>query len=124
MKRSILNLGLLAMTFGCAPTAPEGAPGPAPELVGRIPGPPQSCVPIQSTASLHIDGGRIIYGVNGTMYLNRSECRAGSDDIPVMHPLTSQYCQGDIVQMVDRLNQIPGPSCVLGDWVPYRRPPR
>jgi len=24
--------------------------------------------------------------------------------------------------MIDRLTQMPGPSCILGDFVPYRRP--
>ena len=40
----------------------------------------------------------------------------------VTYPFGSQHCRGDIVRTMDRLSHIPGPGCVLGDFVPYRRP--
>jgi hypothetical protein len=39
----------------------------------------------------------------------------------VTEPVGSYHCRGDIVRSIDRYSRIPGPSCILGDWVPYRR---
>lgn len=108
---------------GCGP-APAAGPAILPELAGRIAGPPQSCVSIVPTTSMRIADRRIIlYGSGATIWVNRmaSECFANSMDILVTHPTGSQYCRGDIVRSVSPLGGIPGPSCVLGDFIPYRR---
>jgi len=39
----------------------------------------------------------------------------------VTEPIGSQYCRGDIVRSFDRQSRIPGPACILGDFVPYTR---
>ena len=121
---SICSAALLA-SAGCAPSAPAGSPGPIPEIAGRAAGHAQSCVNIDSTTSLRIaDQGTILYTSGSTIWVNRlaTQCRGTSGfDILVTHPSGSQYCRGDIVQAVDPVNKIPGPSCVLGDFVPYRR---
>jgi hypothetical protein len=44
------------------------------------------------------------------------------NDILVTYPIGSQYCRGDITRTIDRISRMPGPGCVLGDFVPYRRP--
>ena len=114
------------LVLGCAPSAPEAAPGPIPELVGRTPGAPTDCVRIEPNASLRLtDQHRLIYGSGATLWLNANECPGVSDnDILVLEPSASQHCRGDIVKTIDRISHIPGPVCVLGDFTPYRRPPR
>jgi len=39
----------------------------------------------------------------------------------VLDQTGSSLCRGDIVRSFDRLSKIPGPSCVLNDFVPYTR---
>lgn len=112
-----------ALMAGCAPSAPEGPPGPIAEVAGRIAGPAQTCVPIESSSSMRLaDRHTLIYNTGRTVWVSRTNCPAGSDDLLVLHPSGSQHCRGDIVGTIDRLSRIPGPSCVIGDWVPYRRP--
>jgi hypothetical protein len=33
----------------------------------------------------------------------------------------SQYCRGDRIRAVEPPSAVPGPACVLRDFVPYRR---
>jgi hypothetical protein len=120
--------GLVALAVfaaGCAPAGPVPAPTAIPDLARRVAGPKQSCVNINSTASLRIvDQATVLYTSGSTVWLNRlaTQCSGASGfDILVTHPTGSQYCRGDIVQAVDPVSKIPGPSCVLGDFVPYRR---
>lgn len=64
----------------------------------------------------------MLYGSGRTIWANNlGSCRFGYDDILVMQLYGSQLCRGDIVRSLDRLSRIPGPACVLGDFVPYRR---
>jgi hypothetical protein len=115
--------GAAALMVGCAPAAPEGPPGPIAELAGRVAGPPQTCVPIESSSSIRlVDRHTLIYNTGPVVWLNRTNCPASSNDVLVFHPTGSQHCRGDIVGTFERLSRIPGPSCVLGDFVPYRRP--
>ena len=114
--------GALAfLAVGCAPTSPTGVPAAIPELAGRTAGPAETCVPIESTASMHLAGQSIIYSSGSKIWLNTTNCPARYDDILVLHPTGSQHCRGDIVGTADRYSHIPGPSCVLGDFIPYLR---
>ena len=123
-KTNILGCVVLAFAVqGCAPSGPGGASAPIPELAGRIAGPPQSCVPIDPNASTRLaDRHALIYSAGSTVWVSRTDCPATFDDILVFHPTGSQHCRGDIVGTMDRVSRISGPSCVLGDFVPYRRP--
>jgi hypothetical protein len=123
--RTFAIVVLATLGLGCAPAGPAPAPAVIPELAGRTAGPPQTCVSIDSAASLRIvDPATVLYTTGSTVWLNRlaSQCPGSSAfDILVAHPTGSQYCRGDIVQSLDPVSKIPGPSCVLGDFVPYRR---
>jgi hypothetical protein len=122
-----LRIILLAMMIGsCAPPPPV-TPRLATQLVGRIAGAPKDCLPIRTTENLQIaDGDRstLIYGSGKTVWANRlgPSCGFGLNDLLIFEPTVGQYCRGDIVRSVDRYSHIPGPSCVLGDFVPYTRP--
>jgi hypothetical protein len=123
-------LAFLLLTAGCAATAADDAPSRdqvalSQELEGRTGGGPQACVPIRQTQSLQIvDRQTLVYRDGDTVYVNRLGA-----DCPGMRPLStliveahgSQYCRGDRVRAVETQNAIPGPFCVLRDFVPYRR---
>lgn len=124
------RVALIAIALGsCTAPPPSGPPppqGPVAELVGRAPGRPQNCVPIQQIESLRVpDNDRhiLLYGSGRTIWVNNlgPECGFGRDDILVTHPFGSSYCRGDIVRSVDRFSHIPGPACVLSDFIPYTR---
>ena len=123
--RNMALAGLAGAAVACAPAQPTGAPVAIPEIAGRTAGPPQTCVSIDSTTSLRVvDERTALYGGGNTVWVNhlKSQC-PGADrmDILVAQPTGAQYCNGDQVRVLDPLTQIPGPVCVLGDFVPYRR---
>jgi hypothetical protein len=121
---------VLAAAFAvasCAPSPPAGQQGPAAELAGRVAGPPQRCVSISSLHSLRVadrDRGLLLYGSGRTIWANPlgPHCSFRYDDVLVTEPVGSSYCRGDIVRSFDRNSRIPGPACVLGDFIPYSRP--
>jgi hypothetical protein len=123
-------LPFLLLTAGCAATGAHDAPSRdqaalAEDLEGRTAGAPQACVAIRQTQSLQIvDRQTLVYRDGDTVYVNRLGA-----DCPGMRPLStliveahgSQYCRGDRVRAVEAQSTIPGPTCVLRDFVPYRR---
>lgn len=117
---------LTLLAAACAPSNPAAGPTPIPEIAGRTAGPPQSCVRNDSSTSVHFTNrDTLVFTSGSTVLLNTTRCPALTDnDLPVFQVYGGQYCRGDIVKTVDRYSGIPGPSCVLGDFVPYRRPPR
>lgn len=120
----ILLASPAALVGSCAPTEPA-ASGPLAELSGRTAGAPQRCVTIEQSQSLRIaDSQTVIYGSGRTIWVNRlaSSC-PGADtfDILVVEPIGPQYCRGDRVRPLDPVSKMPGPVCILGDFVPYSR---
>jgi hypothetical protein len=119
---------VLALVLGsCAPPQPVAEQQrPARELAGRTSGAPQRCVLISQSDALRIsddDRHVLIYGSGKTVWANYlyRQCGFGSEDILITEPVGSYYCRGDLVRSIDRLSHIPGPTCVLGDFVPYAR---
>ncbi|HYC94553.1 MAG TPA: hypothetical protein VEB39_02515 [Sphingomicrobium sp.] len=123
-KRTTL-LAILAAIAGCAPSMPAGAPAPLAELAGRTAGAPQRCVPTHLTGSMRIAAPQtILYGSGRTVWVNRlaSDClRTGPMDVLIVEPMGTQYCRGDRIRSIDPVSKIPGPFCLLGDFVPYTR---
>jgi hypothetical protein len=126
MKPRIAILAL-ALLVSCAAPPPDSAPRKlAVELAGRTAGAPQRCVLIQQNEALRIsttDRHMLLYGSGRTVFANALSpgCGFGAEDIPISEPLGSYHCRGDIVRSVDRFSGIPGPACVLGDFVPFSR---
>ena len=122
----ILALAIIAAVTGsCVPAAPAGAPGVVPELVGRTAGPAQRCVPVELARPLRIvDERTVLYGSGRTIWVNRlpNAC-PGADrmDTLIAEPTGARYCNGDFIRLLDPATRIPGPVCVLGDFVPYSR---
>jgi hypothetical protein len=124
MTRTVPLLALALLSCSVPPPGVEQQ-GPALELAGLAAGAPQHCVTISSQQSFRVsDDNRhvLLYGGGRTIYANQlGQCRFASDDILVTEPVGSQYCRGDIVRSLDRQSRIPGPACILGDFVPYTR---
>jgi hypothetical protein len=121
------GLMLTAILGSCAvpPPAPY-APRQAVELAGRVAGAPQRCVSMQTDGAMRpssTDRGTLIYGNGRTIWINRLSPGCGFDqsDVLVLEPLGSSYCANDIVRSIDT-SRMPGPSCILGQWIPYKLP--
>jgi hypothetical protein len=111
---------------GCAAPQPNAAPRQSPELIGRVAGTPQRCLSINQFSGLRVSGGdrhTVLSGGGKEVWGNDlgPSCGFGVNDVLVLEPTSSQYCRGDLVRSIDRYSKIQGPTCVLGDFVPYSR---
>ena len=127
MRRLLLSLALA----GCATTGPSDWQAREQaaldrELAGRTAGEPESCITAHTSLSLSATGtGKFIYREGRTIWINQPlhECRNVSRlDTLIIEMNGSRYCRGDRVRAVESGGSIPGPMCVLGEFVPYRRP--
>lgn len=138
MRPMMIATGLiaLAMLAGCAASEAQNAPAPltdkqakllAKEIGGRTPGEPVSCISnIVQRNIIRVSDDMLLYRVSGRLvYQNklRAPCPglARDDDVIISEQFGSQQCRGDLLRLVDRVGGIPGPVCVLGDFVPYRK---
>lgn len=118
---------LAAPLCACSVAPPPGAsPAQVTQLAGRTAGAPQHCVlmqPGESLRSAEGDGHTLIYGSGRTIWVNHlgSQCGFHWNDTLLTEPFGSHYCRGDIIRSFDPTSHIPGPSCILGDFVPYSR---
>jgi hypothetical protein len=113
------------MVAACAgPVVPPGDAS-AGVTAGRIAGKPQSCISSQTSEGLRaIDSATLAYGSGATIYLNRlgGSCPGLRDLSTIIADVHGgQYCRGDHIRALEPGSIIPGPTCNLGDWVPYRR---
>ena len=125
MKRTIVAASLVLGSCAAPQPGAEGN-GPPTELAGRVAGAPQRCVMIEQTSAFRIsenDRHTLVYGSGRTIWANPlgPHCGFSQDDVLVTEPFASSHCRGDIVRSFDRTSHIPGPACILGDFVPYRR---
>ncbi|HEX8573259.1 MAG TPA: hypothetical protein VF759_10965 [Allosphingosinicella sp.] len=116
-------LPLLLLT-ACA-AGPAGEADLSEELAGRSAGPPQDCVPASTLGNLAPrDSMTLAYRSGDTIWLNRLAATC-----PALRPTStliveahgSQYCRGDRFRTVEPGQSIPGGSCVLGPFTPWRR---
>lgn len=130
-----LSAGAIA---GCTPsgTADAGANGLTPkqaktlekQLAGKVAGEPVSCLPsYRTTDTIRVSDNILLYRSGGKLvYRNdlKGSCPglARDSDIMVVEQFGSQVCNGDFFHLVDRSSGIRGPTCVFGDFVPYREP--
>ena len=125
--RALMLIAAATLVASC--TGPAVPPGSnfAAETAGRIAGPTQSCITTNVSENLHaLDAQTLAYGTGRTMYVNRlpSACPAVNqfNTIIVEPTLGGQYCRGDRIRGLEAGANIPGPTCILGDWTPYRMP--
>ena len=122
----------------CAPAgrAAPGAVAPTPKQAGRLdkqlggkdPGAPGKSLPnFRTTDTIRVSDDILLYRASGKLvYRNdlRGSCPglARDSDIMVVRQFGSSTCAGDFFHLVDRSSGIRGPTCVLGEFVPYRKP--
>ena len=121
------RLVFLLLLAGCSPVAPmpAGSDPFARELAGRVAGLSQTCVSTTQSQGLRaVDSQTIAYELGTTLWVNRLEqaCPAISPhNVIIAESHGAQYCRGDRIRGQETGAIIPGPSCTLRDWVPYRR---
>jgi hypothetical protein len=119
-----LPLILLIALASCTRPAAPGE-GLANRLAGRAAGPPQSCVLTRPEYNLlAVDPTTITYGSGPTIWVNRMGPCPGLRELSTIIVVNSsggQYCRGDRIRANEPGSIIPGPTCNLGDWIPYRR---
>jgi hypothetical protein len=124
--RISIALAVAVLAVSCAAPAPIPANRPpARELAGRVAGQPQRCVLIRSDQPLKVstaDRHMLIYSDGRTTWANDlGQCALDPDDILVSQAIGSSYCRGDLIRSIDRVSRLPGPACVLGEFVPYTK---
>ena len=121
------RLVFLLLLAGCSPVAPAPAGGDpfARELAGRIAGPSQTCISTDHSQGLRaVDSQTVAYELGRTLWVNRLDgaCPGISPhNTIIIEAHGSQYCRGDQFRGQEPGAIIPGPTCSLRDWVPYRR---
>jgi hypothetical protein len=119
-------IALCALLCACSDQPPQAA-GPAQivELAGRTAGPAQQCVTFRPNESLRrTDSDRhvLLYGSGRTIWVNHlGSCSFGINDALLVERTGSDVCRGEIIRSFDATTKIPGPACILGDFVPYTR---
>jgi hypothetical protein len=132
----LLALPVLGMLAGCAGGEASTSPLPLNEkqaklynkqIAGMTPGESIRCISHSPQANIiRVSDDLLLYRVSGRLvYENRlqSPCPglARDNDVIVSEQFGSQQCRGDLLRLVDRVGGIPGPVCILGDFVPYRK---
>ncbi len=124
MRELALILAALTILSCSRPVTPPGSEV-AQVLAGRVAGQPKSCISTDQSSGLRaIDEQTLAYGNGRIIYINRL-----GGPCPGVRPLSTliveaegtQYCRGDRVRGREIGSIIAGPTCILGDWVPYRR---
>ena len=126
--RALMLIAAATAVASCSrPVMPPTTNAVAQAIGGRVAGPAQTCVSNNPAENLHVlDPQTVAYGYGSTVYVNRlvEACPALSqfNTLIVEGSTGGQYCRGDRVRGLEPGSTIPGPSCNLGDWVPYRMP--
>jgi Family of unknown function (DUF6491) len=132
-----LTLACAALS-GCAPagSAEAGAEALTPkqtalldkQLGGKVAGEPVNCLNSNSRSyqTIRVSDDIILYRASGKLvYRNtlKGSCPglARDNDIMVIRSHGTGTCQGDFFHLVDRASGIRGPTCVFGEFVPYRK---
>ena len=135
---SLLAAALVPALASCAPGGTDIA-NPEPlnpkqaklldkQLGGKVAGAPVNCLSNTSTYDTIRVSDNILLYRSGSRLVYRNDLKgscpglARDSDIMVVRQFGSQTCSGDFFHLVDRSSGIRGPTCVLGDFVPYRKP--
>lgn len=96
-------------------------------LGGKAAGEPQTCLPGpgRNVQTIRVSDDILLYRVSSNL-VYRNDLNGGcpglarDNDVIVTDIRGVGPCRGDIIRLVDRASGIQGPSCVLGDFTPYR----
>jgi hypothetical protein len=126
--RSLILLSAFALAAASCtrPAAPGDRAAFAQEIAGRVAGSPRGCVNSNQTTNLRvIDSQTLAYDNGPTIWITHLAARCPGIEtlstIIVEPKLGGQYCRGDHVRGLEQGAIIPGATCFIGEWVPYRR---
>ena len=118
-------IALAATLAGCTAPPPVASNAPIAEIAGRVAGPAQRCVVTTQSEGLQaVNRNTLVYRNGSKIWVNQLQGGCGGFgrwDVLVTEPIGTQYCRGDLIRSFDPVSKIPGPSCRLGDFVPYTR---
>jgi len=116
---------LLLLASACAAPSAQRDADLSPELAGRTAGEARDCVTASPGASLVARGSQaLVYRRGRTLWVNRLAAACpGLDEMSqlIVEVHGSQYCRGDHFRAREPGLSIPGPTCLLGRFTPYRR---
>lgn len=134
---AVLSIAALPLLASCAPagSADAGAAALTPkqaatlqkQIGGKVAGAPVRCLSgFHTRDMIRVSDNILLYRVNsGLVYRNdlKGACPglARDSDVMVIRQYGSSTCSGDFFHLVDRTSGIRGPTCVLGDFTPYRK---
>jgi hypothetical protein len=117
-------LPILLLASACAASSAREA-DLSRDLAGRSAGAPEDCVETWPGAGLAPrDAQTLVYRRGDTIWVNRLAAACpGLDPMStlIVDAHGSQYCRGDQIRAVEAGRSIPGPTCLLGTFTPYRR---
>ena len=137
MKHRISTMVLLggtlaALSFSSLPA--QDAPNPkaaqklARALEGRTPGKPVACIAnLRGSAKMSVvDDWTILFRDGGTVHVQKPKggcpkLSRGQYALVKRQVGGSQYCEGDIGEVVDPVSGFFAGNCVFGPFVPYRK---
>ncbi len=137
LNRTAIALGATLILAGCGASnmdnraealSPRAAQKLDRQLAGKVAEKPINCIPMRSAdQAIRISDDILLYRVsNRLVYRNdlAPSCNglARNSDIMVVRSISSQLCDGDIVNLVDRTSGSSYGGCALGKFTPYRMP--
>lgn len=126
MKTASLLVALVLAGCAMGERRMSGEDELARELAGRVAGEPRACIPTMTDRALvPIDRQTLIFREARRIWVNRlrSECPGvRPHSTLILETFSGQYCLGDRVRGLEPGTTIPGPVCILGEFVPYTRP--
>lgn len=124
MQKSTRFLVAVLLIGGCTNSVRNDRPALGIELAAKPVGPAQSCVSVSPGEGLAVmPDGTVGVRTGKTLWLNDAgkACKTLSAmSTLVVERHGPQICRGDRVTSVETTSGIPGPVCILGDFVPYR----
>ncbi len=125
----------LLLVAGCADTPPtetqfraqaRDAAQLQETLAGFTPGKPVNCVENRDLTGPEAYGETTLLFRTGRKLIWRTETNGSCDaikrgDALITHQYTSRLCQGDIARTADLRAGFQTGSCVIGEFVPYRK---
>jgi hypothetical protein len=125
MKLGALAVLLLLSSCAMADRRGSGEDDLAAELAGRVAGEPRACInPSPQNALRVVDDRTLVYRQGRTLWVNRLRDACPTLDrysTLIVEVRGGRYCNGDHVRELEPGSSIPGPICILGDFVPYTR---
>ena len=124
----IAGCGATAMDDRAAAISPKNVEKLDRQLANKVAGEPINCIPMRNAdEAIRISDDILLYRVSSRLVYRNNlapSCSglARNSDIMVVRSISSQLCDGDIINLVDRTSGSSYGGCSLGEFTPYRTP--